>query len=168
MTGIHIAVYANSGKFFQSVVDASEVGGLSVSALLHIQVGNQVGEGVWLNDGHNTDVREFWATKLERPSLRSWNRLTLDSSDDLVDVVFVVGLTIVSDAKLSVGSLGSAVTVGEIVDDDLDELLLAGGLLDGGRISELVAELRDLGDGICRTVSYVNVEEVPVFTHQTR
>ena len=93
---------------------------------------------------------------------------TRDLGNEGIDVAEVVGLAVVGNRELSVGSLGSAVTVGEIVDDDLDELLLTGGLLDGGRISELVAELRDLGDGICRTFSYVDVEEVPVFTHQTR
>ena len=42
-------------------------------------------------------------------------RRTLDLSNDLVDVVLVVGSTVVGNAELSVGGLGSTVTVGEVV-----------------------------------------------------
>ena len=56
------------------------------------------------------------------------NSLTLDLSNELVNVVLVVGLAVVGNAELSVRGLGRAVTVGEIVDDDLQELLRARGL----------------------------------------
>ena len=43
--------------------------------------------------------------------------LTLDSSNNLVNVVFVVGLAIVSNAELSVRGLGGTVTVRKIIND---------------------------------------------------
>lgn len=59
--------------------------------------------------------------------------------DDLVNVVFVVGLTVVSNAELSVGGIGSAVTVGQVVDDNGHDLVGASGL-------KVVSKRRDLGD----------------------
>ena len=139
VTGIHVHVHADRGELLERVRDASLVRRLGVSALLDVQVGDQVGEGVGLDDGHNADVG-----------------VLLDLRDDLVDVVLVVGLTVVGDAELSVGRLGRTVTVGQVVDDDLDELLVSGALLDRVRIGEVRAEIGDLGDGVepgeCRDV----------------
>ena len=47
--------------------------------------------------------------------------LTLDLSNNLVDVVLVVSGSVISDGELSVGSLGVAVTVRKIVDDCSDK-----------------------------------------------
>ena len=69
-------------------------------------------------------------------------------SNNLVDVVLVVGSTVVGNAELSVGGLGGTVTVGEIVNDDLDDLLLAGAVLDLLGVSEIGTEIGDLGDRV--------------------
>ena len=66
----------------------------------------------------------------------------------MVDVVLVVGSTVVGNAELSVGGLGSTVTVGEIVNDNLDDLLLAGAVLDLLGVSKIGTEIGDLGDRV--------------------
>lgn len=73
---------------------------------------------------------------------------TRDLCNNLVDVVLVVGLAVVSNAELSVGGLGSTVTVGQVVNDDLQELLGASALAQGGGIREVSAEVRNLADGV--------------------
>ena len=96
-------------------------------ALLDIQVRDEVRERVGLDDRDDAHVG-----------------VLLDLRDDLVDVVVVLLLAAVGDAELSVGGLRGAVTVGQVVDDDLDELLLAGAVLDRGGICEVGTEVRDL------------------------
>ena len=76
------------------------------------------------------------------------NNLTLDLSNELVNVVLVVGLAVVGNAELSVGGIGGAVTVGQVVDDDLEELLVARALAKGGGVGEVSAEIGDLRDGV--------------------
>ena len=73
---------------------------------------------------------------------------TLDLSDDLVNVVLVVGLAIVGDAELSIGGLGGAITVWEVVDDDLEELLLTRGLAKGTRVRQVLLKISNLGDRV--------------------
>lgn len=68
--------------------------------------------------------------------------LTLDLSDDSIDVGLVLGGTTVGSGQLAVGGLGSAVTVGEIVDDDLKDS--AGSL----GTSEVGGKGRDLSSSV--------------------
>lgn len=75
---------------------------------------------------------------------------TLDLSDNLVDVVLVVGLAVIGDGELSVGGLSSAVAVGKVVDDDLQKLLGAGALAQRAGIGEISTKIWDLRDGIYR------------------
>lgn len=75
-------------------------------------------------------------------------QLTLDLSNKLVDVVLVVGLAVVGNREFTVGGERSAVAVGQVVDDDLHDLLLAGAFLEGASIAEVLAELRHLRDGV--------------------
>ena len=86
MTCVHVAVDANSRELLQSIVDASKVSGLSVGTLLHVQVGDQVGEGVGLDDCDDAHVGEL-----------------LDLRNDLVDIVVVLLLAAISNAELAVG-----------------------------------------------------------------
>lgn len=69
---------------------------------------------------------------------------TLDDRNNLVDVALVVGDTVVSDRELAVRRLCVAVTVGQIVDDDLDELASA----HAGGISHVGVQARNLGDRV--------------------
>lgn len=78
---------------------------------------------------------------------------TLNLSHDLVDVVLVVGLAVVGDGELSVGGLRGTVTVGKVVDDDLQKLLRAGALSQRAGIGEVRAQIWDLRDGIYRLKS---------------
>ena len=127
VAGVHVAVDADGGELLEGVGDARLVGGLGVGALLHVQVRDEVRERVGLDDRDDAHVG-----------------VLLDLRDDLVDVVVVLLLAAVGDAELSVGGLRGAVTVGQVVDDDLDELLLAGAVLDRGGICEVGTEVRDL------------------------
>ena len=81
------------------------------------------------------------------------NSLTLDLSNELVNVVLVVGLAVVGNAELSVRGLGGTVAVGQIVDDDGHDLLRTGLLLNVGSILEVRGEGRDLSDLICKDFS---------------
>lgn len=78
----------------------------------------------------------------------SQTRLTLDFSNNLVNVFLIVGRSTVSNAELSVGGFGSTVTVRKIVNDDLDDLLLASAVLDLLSVREIGTEIRDFGDGV--------------------
>lgn len=80
-----------------------------------------------LNDGHDTDVRE-----------------RLDRRGNAVDVALVVGSAAVGVRELAVGGSRSAVTVGKVVDDDLNELLSALGV----GVREVILQGVDLGDNI--------------------
>jgi hypothetical protein len=65
VTSIHVHVHTNLGKVGECVVNAVEVRCLRVSALLDAQVGDQVGERIRLDDGHDTDVRVLCKLLLE-------------------------------------------------------------------------------------------------------
>ena len=127
MASVHVHVNADGRKLLEGVGDTGLVRRLGVRALLHVQVGDEVGEGVGLDDCDDAHVG-----------------VLLELRDDLVDVVVVLLLAAVGDAELSVGGLRGAVTVGQVVDDDLDELLLACAVLDRGGICEVGTEVRDL------------------------
>ena len=85
---------------------------------------------------------------------------TANQGSDLVNVVLVVGLAVVGNAELSIGGIGGAVTVGQVVDDDLEELLVARALAKGGGVGEVSAEIGDLGDGVFTGRVRSNSEEV--------
>lgn len=104
MTSVKVHGDADFAELLNGVDNALLVGGLSVRAVRIAQVGDQVREGIGLNDGNDADTR-----------------VGFDLSDDLVDVVFVVGDTIVGDLEFTVGCLGMAITVGKIVDNDLED-----------------------------------------------
>ena len=131
VSGIHVHVHADRGELVEGVGDAGLVGGLGIRALLDVQVRDEVRERVGLDDSDDADVGEL-----------------LDLRDDLVDVVVVLLLSAVGDAELAVRRLGRAITVREIVHNDLHKLLLAGALLEGGRVREVRAEVGHLRDGV--------------------
>lgn len=67
------------------------------------------------------------------------NSLTLNLSHDLVNVALVVVETVVSDREFTVGGQRSAITVRQVVDDNLDELLGSSRCLFGTGSREVVA-----------------------------
>ena len=73
---------------------------------------------------------------------------TLDLSSKLVDIAPVVGITTIGNGELSVGGVGSAVTVGQVVDDNLHEVLLAAGPLEGLSIGEILAKFGSFGNDV--------------------
>ena len=151
MTSVHVHVHANLGKVGERVVDTGEVSGLGVGALLDVQVGDQVGQRVGLDDSNNADVREFYTiSSVEHCSMFGSTQATrtLNLSDDLVDVVLVVSLTVVGNAEFSVGSLSGTITIGKVVDDNLEKLLGACALAQSASISEVCPQIWDLCNGI--------------------
>ena len=56
VSGIHVHVHADRGELVEGVGDAGLVGGLGVRALLDVQVGDQVGQGIGLNNSDDTDI----------------------------------------------------------------------------------------------------------------
>lgn len=66
--------------------------------------------------------------------------LTLDLSNDLVNVIEVLGLSTVGDAELSVRSQSSTIPVRQVVHDDLDEVFLSIGFSFGGGIGKVCPE----------------------------
>ena len=88
----------------EDVSRAGHVGALGVLAVGVGQVGNQVGERIGFDDRNDTD-----------------GGVGRDGGGDGIDVGLVVGHTVVRNGVFTVGSLGMAITVGEIVDDDLDD-----------------------------------------------
>lgn len=64
--------------------------------------------------GNDTDIREFcWQVALVLPRHRARYKFTLDLGHKCVDVLHVVGRTIVSNAEFSVGSRSGAISEGE-------------------------------------------------------
>ena len=59
VAGIHVHVDASGREGLERVVDAREVVALSVRALLDVQVRNEVGKRIRLDDGHSADIREL-------------------------------------------------------------------------------------------------------------
>lgn len=76
------------------------------------------------------------------------DRLTPDSGHNLVNVVVVVGLAIISNAELSVRGVSSAVTVRQIINDNLQELLVSARLAECTGRSQILLEVRNLRDGV--------------------
>src|SRR4051812_45350902 len=76
------------------------------------------------------------------------SKLTGNPSSDIINVLLVERFTTVGRRKLSVGGLGVAVAVRKIIDDDLNELLLAGARVLGLSVGEVCTEGRDLGTNI--------------------
>ena len=85
MAGVHVHVHTDRRELLEGVGDTGLVRRLSVRALLHVQVGDEVGEGVGLDDGDDAHVREL-----------------LDLRNDLVDIVVVLLLTAIGNAELAV------------------------------------------------------------------
>ena len=131
MASVHIHVYTDGRELLEGVGNAGLVRCLSVRALLHVQVGDEVGEGVGLDDRNDAHIGEL-----------------LDLRNDLVDIIVVLLLAAIGNAELPVGCLCRTVTVGQIVDDDLDQLLLAAARLEGRGVREVGAEVGNLGDGV--------------------
>ena len=131
VAGVHVHVRADRGELLERVRDARLVRRLGVRALRHVQVRDEVRERVGLDDRDGAHVR-----------------VLLDLRDDLVDVVEVLRLPAVRDAELAVGRLGGAVAVGEVVHDELDELLVAGAALERARVREVRAEVGHLRDTV--------------------
>ena len=53
-----------------------------------------------------------------------------------------------ANLQLAVGGLGGAITVWEVVDDDLEELLLTRGLAKGTRVRQVLLKISNLGDRV--------------------
>jgi len=105
VSGVKVGVdVAELVQLLDCVCDAGKIGGLSVGTFCYAQVGDQVGKTVGFDDGNHTNIREF-----------------LDLSHKLVNVVEVVSLAVVGNAEFSVGSRSSAISVGQVVDDDLND-----------------------------------------------
>lgn len=86
-----------------------------------------------------------------RRAFQAWERThTFDLSDKLIDVVEVISLAVVRNTEFSVGSGGGAITVGQIIDHDWNQHLLARSRLLLLRISEIGTQGRNLRDLIYR------------------
>lgn len=69
VASVHVHVYTDRGELDEGVVHASEVGRLGVGALLHAQVGDQVGQRVRLDDSDDTDIGELCcSSSVKQPS----------------------------------------------------------------------------------------------------
>lgn len=53
-------------------------------------------------------------------------RLTSNDCDNLVDVVLIVGNTVVCDREFSVRGLGMAITIRKIVNDNFNQVVASG------------------------------------------
>lgn len=53
-------------------------------------------------------------------------KLTLNLSDDLVNIILVLVEAVICNGEFSVGRKGGTVTVGQVVDNNLNQLLLSG------------------------------------------
>lgn len=141
-----VEVLSNVGEveLGDGVVGALLVGGGGVGALGNVSVGDKVGKRVGLDDEDGTDVR------------------VLDEElADGVDVGLVVIDAVVGEGELAVGGGSSAVTVGEIVDNEVSGIgrvgtglvgsadLLEGALHESvnGDVAVEPLEGRDLGNG---------------------
>ena len=66
----------------------------------------------------------------------------------MVDVVKVVGLSVVGNGEFTVRSGCSAITIGQVVDNNLYEIFLAGRLLESTSVSEVLRQKGNLLHGI--------------------
>lgn len=85
-------------------------------------------------------------------------RLTPDLSSELINILPVLGLTTISNGEFTVGRGGGTVTVGQIVDDDLDEVFLPLSPSLGAGIGKVDAQIRGFAD-------YVKPDECRDFLH---
>jgi hypothetical protein len=124
VTSVEVHRDTDGGESLDSVVRALEVRGLRLLAVGVAHVRDQVGQRIGLNDSND---------------LSAW--VLLDRINNLVNVVVLVLVdTILVDEEFTVGRLRVTVTVGEIVDDDLEKLT------PGGRLLEVLVECGDLVD----------------------
>ena len=66
------------------------------------------------------------ASGQRKKRLKAKPKLTSNDGVDIVNICLVESFTAISDRVFSVGGLGVAITVGEIVDDDLNNELRSG------------------------------------------
>lgn len=148
MASVEVHVDTNSVELLHGVGDTGLVCILGTRALRDVQVGDQVGERIRLNDGDDTDLRVHCGQLVRQMKLWKVVMLTLDLGNKLVNVGLVVSKPVVGDAELSVGCKGSAITVWEIVDDNRHDVLVARGRLFGGGVSKVCTQGRGLSDDI--------------------
>lgn len=132
VASIHVHDDVGKVEVLQSVGDAVAVTRGRVLAGLQVDVGDQVGEGVRLDDKGKGRVG-----------------VRLDDLDDGVDVLRLV-LGEFADRELAVGSLGSAVTAREVVDDDTQNVVTGG--VSNGRI-----KTRNVCNGVTERSSLVSL-----------
>jgi len=95
------------------ILDAGFISSLSVCALCNVQVGDHVGQTIWLNDESNWDI---------------WVQLD-DGSHGVNVLALVSGNTTVGDDELSVRGQGGTITVWQIVNDkDGNDICTSGSL----------------------------------------
>lgn len=124
MTGVDVHDDVGKVEGLERVRDALLVATLGLLASADIGVGDQVRQGVGLDDQGKRLVG-----------------VLLEDAGDHVDVLRLV-LADLANRELAVGGLGGAVTAGEIVDDETQDVLAG----DVGR--ELRLQLVDVGDGV--------------------
>jgi hypothetical protein len=141
VTGVDVHGNVGQVERLESISDTITVAGGRVFAGLEVGVGDQVGEGVGLDDqsnggvgvlledGNNGCTRSVWLIRLSVKSALTVNVLGL---------VYIQA----TDGKLSVGCLGGAITAGKIVDDQSSNLVtrdILDAVLDDGNLVTGVA-----------------------------
>lgn len=123
VTGIHVHVDASSGEGLEGIGGGRLVTISGSRAAWVAQVGDQVGQRVGLNDSNDG---------------RAW--VPLDRSGNTIDIALVLGGTTLIEEELSVRGVGVAITVGQVIDDELEDFARSSW--------EIVVEGSNLGDGI--------------------
>lgn len=120
---INIHDHVGQVQVLQGICDAGAVARSRVLARGKVAVGDQVWQGVGLNDEREGRVG-----------------VLLDQSNNGIDVLGLVAGG-VTGSKLTVRGLGCAVTPGKVIDDETQDVS-AGDIGDGG------LDLGDIGDGV--------------------
>ncbi|KAK4665535.1 hypothetical protein QC763_0063480 [Podospora pseudopauciseta] len=122
VAGVDVLDDVGKVERLERVGDTVAVAGGRVAAGLNVGVGDQVGERIGLNDERDGGV----GVGLE------------DGGDALTQLLVPVEL---ANLQLTVGSLGSAITAGKIVDDDTEDLVAR-------NLGESGLEPVNIGDGV--------------------
>lgn len=69
-------------------------------------------------------------------------------SNELVNVAVVLVKAVIRNGELSIRGQGSTVTIGEIVDDDLNQILLPSGLTLGASVGKVCPQGRGFGNNV--------------------
>lgn len=149
MASIHIRGHIREIELLQGIRNATTVGLLRLSAPGDVQIGDHVGKRVGLNDHRHADVG-----------------VLLDLLPDPVDVADVLFGAAIVEVELSIGGFRSAVTVGQVVDDDCGDVwwILASvvGVLDA---LEVRADIWDFGDDVADYGLARPMEKNPMHIH---